>query len=334
MKTAAYLWECAQKRRAFPILSFPAVQEMGITVRELTQSSEHMAKAMQIVACKTPSAAAVSLMDLSVEAEAFGATVRFSDDEVPSILGQLIANEEDAQSLKLPAVGAGRTSICIEAVRRAKECIHDRPVLAGCIGPFSLAGRLMDVTEIMYQCYDDPETVHLVLEKAAAFLTEYCSALQNAGADGVIMAEPLAGLLSAAMNTEFSCPYVRRIIEAVQTEHFAVVYHNCGNTVTSLLPDLFSLGAAAYHFGNAVSMREVLSQAPSTVLCMGNVDPASQFASGTVESMRQAVTHLFSECGSAPNFMLSSGCDIPPHANWENIDAFFKAAEAYHSSNK
>lgn len=331
MKTAAYLWECAgsAKQRAMPILSFPAVQEMNVTVRELTQNSDLMAQAMQVVAQKTPSVVSVSLMDLSVEAEAFGAQVRFADDEVPAIVGQLVADEQDAAALAVPAVGAGRTGVCIDAICKAKKLIPDRPILAGCIGPFSLAGRLMDVTEIMYQCYDAPDTVHTVLEKAAAFLKEYCLALHEAGADGVVMAEPLAGLLSSNMNAEFSCPYVRRVIEAVQTDAFAVVYHNCGNNVIGLLPDLFAFGAAAYHFGNAVNMRDVLAKAPADVLCMGNIDPASQFASGTQESMNKAVFNLLDECRNTPNFLLSSGCDIPPHAKWENIDAFFRAAEVY-----
>ena len=99
--------------------------------------------------------------------------------------------------------------------------------IAGMIGPHSLAGRLMDVTEIMYICFDEPETVHLVLEKAAEFLIQYGAAMKEAGADGIVMAEPLAGILSPDMAKEFSAPYVSRIIAALQTDDFAVVYHNC-----------------------------------------------------------------------------------------------------------
>ena len=331
MKTAAYLWQMAQdgQRHALPILSFPAVQTMQVSVRQLVESSELQAQAMHTIASLTPAIASVSLMDLSVEAQAFGCDVRFSDHEVPTITGRLIQTEEEANALVIPKVGAGRTGICVEAIRKAKERIHDRPVLAGCIGPYSLAGRLMDVTEIMYMCFDEPEAVHAVLEKACAFLIEYCRAFQAAGADGVVMAEPLAGLLSPEMNAEFSLPYVRRIIEAVQTEDFALVYHNCGSAVMNQLDDLFELNAAAYHFGNAVSMPDVLKRAPANVLCMGNIDPASLFASASPESMKSAVEKLLGECGSAPNFLISSGCDIPPHAKWENINAFFHAVEAY-----
>ena len=76
------------------------------------------------------------------------------------------------------------------------KLIDDRPVLAGAIGPFSLAGRLMDVNEVMILCYEEPELVHAVLEKVTQFIISYVAAFKEAGADGVVLAEPLAGLLS------------------------------------------------------------------------------------------------------------------------------------------
>jgi len=267
-------------------------------------------------------------MDLSVEAEAFGSQVNFSENEVPTISSALIEDMEGAEALEIPQVGAGRTGIYVEAIKKAKGLIHDRPVLAGCIGPYSLAGRLMDVTQIMYLCFDEPDMVKMVLEKATEFLLAYGRAFKEAGADGVIMAEPLAGLLSPEMNREFSAPYVKRIIDALQDDEFAVIYHNCGNTVLSLLPELFAMDAAGYHFGNAVEMEKVLAQAPKDVLCMGNVDPVRCFTNGTPDEMTAAVQSLLKACGDSPNFLLSSGCDIPPHAKWENIRAFYAAAAA------
>ncbi|MCI6040782.1 MAG: uroporphyrinogen decarboxylase family protein [Clostridiales bacterium] len=329
MNVAKLLWDAAGKspKGALPVLSFPAVQKMGITVRELVESSEQQARAMKIVADEVPALASVSLMDLSVEAQAFGATVRFSDHEVPTIIGQLVSDVDAAEALAVPRVGDCRTGVCVEAIRLAKQQIADRPVLAGVIGPYSLAGRLCDVTEIMFLCYDEPDMVHTVLRKATDFLIQYCLAFREAGADGVVMAEPLAGLLSPDLSEEFSIPYVRQIIEAVQTDSFAVIYHNCGNAVIQMLDQIFSLNAAAYHFGNAVSMRAVLDAAPKSALCMGNIDPAAQFAEGTPESIAQATRELMQVCGGEPNFLPSSGCDIPPHASWENIHAFFHALQ-------
>ena len=136
------------RKAALPILSFPCVRLLDISVRQLISDSARQAEGMRLVAEQVPSAASVSLMDLSVEAECFGAQVRFSDSEVPTVVGQLIHDEEEADALAIPAVGAARSGIYVDAIRRAAQVITDRPVLAGIIGPFSLAARLLDVSEI------------------------------------------------------------------------------------------------------------------------------------------------------------------------------------------
>lgn len=319
------------KKYALPILSFPAMQKLGVSVNEMLHCAELQAKAMEVVAHSTDTIAAVSLMDLSLEAEAFGADIVFAENEVPAIVGQLVSDEEEAKDLQVPDMEAARMPIAIEAIRLAKEKITDKPVLAGIIGPFSLAGRLMDVTEIMYTCYDEPETVHEVLKKATEFLVAYSKALKEAGADGIVMAEPLCGLLSPDMAEEFSCPYVKELIDAVQTEEFVLIYHNCGNSVPQIANLLYEQGAAAYHFGNAVDMLQMLKEAPSDAILMGNIDPVACFTNATPEQMEEETYALLEKCGSYSNFILSSGCDIPHTASWDNVSAFFKALDKYNN---
>ncbi|MDY4138374.1 MAG: uroporphyrinogen decarboxylase family protein [Eubacteriales bacterium] len=321
------LWDAArpEHKRALPILSFPAAQKLGVSVESLVKSAGLQARAMETIARETDTLAALSLMDLSVEAEAFGAQVRFSEHEVPAIVGQLVSDEDEAEALAVPDLTAGRAMLCVEAVRTAKQHITDKPVIAGMIGPYSLAGRLCDVTEIMYLCYDEPETVYTVLDKATQYLIRYGRAMKDAGADGIMMAEPLAGILSPDMAEEFSMPYVKRVIDALQDEGFAVLYHNCGNAVSRMLEGIYALGAAGYHFGNAVDMADILARTPADVLVMGNIDPAGEFAGGTAASITAATRSLMAQCGQYPNFVPSSGCDIPAHAKWENIQAFFAA---------
>ncbi len=45
-----------------------------------------------------------------------------------------------------------------------------------------------------------------------------------------------------------------------------MIYHNCGNNTVRMIDSILSLGASAYHFGNAVSMRDVLAHVPGTCL--------------------------------------------------------------------
>lgn len=317
------------KRRALPLLSYPAVRLLGVSVRDLISDSGLQAQGMYAVAKRCPAAAAVSIMDLSVEAECFGSAVQITDDEAPAVLGAVVRGPEDAKALKVPDMGAGRTGLYVEAVSKALKLIDDRPVFAGMIGPFSLACRLMDMAELMFGCYDDPETVHTVLKKSAEFLKKYAKAYKDAGANGIVLAEPAAGLLSPALCAEFSSSYVGEITKAVQDDNFLVIYHNCGNAVNLAVPEMLSTGCLAYHFGNAVSMEEMLKKMPG-VLVMGNLDPVSDFLNGSPEKVRADTLALLSACASCPNFLISSGCDIPPAAPWENIDAFFGAVREFY----
>lgn len=45
--------------------------------------------------------------------------------------------------------------------------------------------------------------------------------------------------------------------------------------------------------------------------------------------MYETTTRLLQEMKEYPNFVLSSGCDTPPHTPMENIDAFFKALDDF-----
>ncbi len=321
-----------QSKKALPVLSFPCVSLLGITVRELISDSALQAKGMKLVAERTDAAASVSFMDLSVEAECFGATISVSDDEVPTVKGRLINDMDEAEALEVPAIGSGRTQIYIDAIKKACEDITDRPVLAGMIGPFSLAARLFDVSEIMVDCYDDPDMVHTVLNKVTEFLCNYAAAYKAAGAQGIVMAEPVSGLLSPSLEEEFSSPYVKRIVDAVQDDGFVVIYHNCGDNVPKMLDSILSTGCAAYHFGNSVDMeKDIISQVPSDTVVMGNVDPAGVLRMGTPEKVRETTLSIMEKCCKYQNFVISSGCDIPPMTPWENIDAFFEATKEFYN---
>ena len=61
------------KKKAMPILSFPGAQLIGHSVDELVRDGHLQALCMEAIAKRYDMGAAVSLMDLSVEAEAFGA---------------------------------------------------------------------------------------------------------------------------------------------------------------------------------------------------------------------------------------------------------------------
>lgn len=318
-----------KNKRAMPVLTFPAIQLLNTSVEKLISDSNLQSEALKLINQRCHPLAIMGFMDLSVEAEAFGANIRFSEDEVPIVVGNIVKSEEDVINLKVPKVGTKRTQIYLDAMKKAKQEIKDCPVFAGCIGPFSLAGRLLGVSEAMICCYDEPEMVHLVLKKATEFLINYLQAYKDLGIDGVFMAEPLAGILSPNLCDEFSSRYVKEIVSALDDDSFLVAYHNCGNNTLKMVDTILSTGCRLYHFGNAISIEQMLKLMPKDVMVMGNIDPVS-LKDASKEDVIAATNALLEAIGDVDNFVISSGCDIPPLARWENIDAFMKTAQEYY----
>lgn len=312
----------SNERYAMPVMTYPGLDLVKKKIMDVITDGQAQFECIEALAKEYPSAAAVTIMDLSVEAEAFGSPIKFLDNEVPAVSARIVTDLETANALKVPNVGDGRTSVYIKAAELVAKNIKDRPTFGGAIGPFSLAGRLFDMTEIMIMAMLDPETVHVVLEKCARFLIEYAKTFKNSGANGIIIAEPAAGLLSPEMCTDFSSNYVKRIVDAVQDEHFMVILHNCGNT-KNLVPSMLSTGAMAFHFGNAVNMIDIMPQIPWGRIAFGNIEPAGVFKNGTVDDMKLKVWELLEKTAIYKNFVLSSGCDVPPGTSLENVQAFF-----------
>ena len=217
----------------------------------------------------------------------------------------------------------------MKGIREACERITDRPVFAGIIGPYSLAGRLLDMTEIMILCYEEPEMVETVLEKATEFLIAYAKAFKDAGANGVVMAEPAAGLLSPGLMEEFSNPYVKKVREAVEDDSFVVMYHNCGN-IEPLLGQIGMWMQRLIASEMPLIWKKHCRSFPRIAFVIGNIDPAGVLRNGTPELVREETKKLLERCRKYPNFVIASGCDIPPMTPFENMDAFFETIEEFY----
>ena len=313
-----------------PIITYPGTQLTGSGIIDMVKDGQTQFECIKALCKKYPTAAALTAMDLSVEAEAFGSPVRFSDKEAPNVTSAIVHDMDSVNALKIPAVGAGRTGEYLKAAKLATKEITDRPVFGGVIGPFSLAGRLLDMNRIVVSVRRNPEMVHRLLEKCMAFITDYVKAFKEAGTNGVIMAEPAAGLLSPALCQEFSSDYIRKLVDEVQDEHFIIVLHNCGH-VEKLVPSMLSTGCRAFHFGNAVDMTAVMPQMPWGTLAFGNIDPSNVMKLGTPDKVKEKTLELLEKTAVYKNYVLSTGCDIPPGTPVENIDAFFEALSTFNN---
>ncbi len=321
----------SSRRLAMPILSYPGANLVGCTVRELVTNPEAQAAVQQALHERYGLSFVMTAMDLSVEAGEFGAPVTLTDAEIPFVSARLVTSEPEIARLPVPRAGAGRTRVYLDTVRRLVARPGAPLVLGGMIGPLSLAARLFGVSETLTETADHPELIHPLLEKVAAFLTDYARAFKAAGAHGLIVAEPTAGIISPRATREFSSAYLRRIIAAVADDRFEVVLHNCGARLVHL-PATLEAGAQVCHFGKPMDLLAALTQVPAGTILCGNLDPVGVFAHGEAADVRQRTIELLETTRAHRGFVISSGCDVPPGTPLANLDAFFAAVREFNAS--
>lgn len=76
-------------------------------------------------------------------------------------------------------------------------------------------------------------------------------------------------------------------------------------------------------------MVDTLKECPKDVLVMGNLDPVSLFKSGTSDDVKKATRDLLERTSEFSNFIISTGCDVPPSVSLQNIEAFYAAIDEF-----
>lgn len=312
-----------KKRKAIPIMTHPGIEQTGKRVIDAVTNGEIHFKAIQAMADSYPAAASTVIMDLTVEAEAFGCKLAMTENEVPNVVGKILDDLSKVERLNIPSVTQGRIPEYLKANKLAAQHIG-KPVLSGCIGPYSLAGRLYDMSDLMIAIYIEPEAVINLLTKCTDFILEYGYHLKQTGTAGIIIAEPAAGLLSNDDCYNYSTIFVQRIVNELQDESFSIILHNCGNT-GQCTDAMVRSNATGLHFGNKIDLRLALQEIPTDIIVMGNIDPVSVFKQSSPTAVKSNTLELLKQTAEYPNFVLSTGCDVPPEVPYQNIDAFYEA---------
>jgi uroporphyrinogen decarboxylase len=315
-------------RVPMPIGVYSGLEITGASVRDAITNSNHQTDAVLALHERFHTQVLLTAMDLSVEAEAFGCEIRMSDDEIPTVIGRLVKTENDVDHLTIPSAGDLRTAVHLQTAQKLVKCSAKLPVLGGVIGPFSLAGRLFGVSEILELSLTNPGLTKKLLLKVTKFLVGYIKLFRDAGVCGVIMAEPAAGLLSPGGLCQFSSTYIKEIVEETQTDNFTIILHNCGAKIVHL-PKILESGAEIFHFGAPMDIGQAIKTVGSDVILSGNLDPTNIFHSGSLLDVIEHTKALMKLTSGYKNFIISSGCDIPPHTPVQNLDVFFTTVGEY-----
>jgi len=306
-----------------PLLGAPGIQLSNTTLRENLTDWEVQFNTIRLLIDQFQPDGIFPFMDLTVEAEALGLEINFPEFENPSVKNHCLKTEVDLKALRSRYKGlSGRMPVFIKVVENIAKNFH---VIKGAyaIGPFTLAGELMGVSELCLNVILNSELVHSFVEFSTYVIKDYVKALLDAGAETVAILEPSAVMLSPAQFEEFSGRYFSFLAEDLKAP---LILHICGNS-THLLKKMSNIGAFGLSLDNQVNLREASKIIPNSVVLIGNLDPVGIFLQSTPEEVAKATRDLSSDMKGIKNFILSSGCDLPVGTPLENIEAFMKTGK-------
>ena len=95
-------------RIAVPIMTHPGIEMTRYKAGDALRNGRIHAEAIIKLSEVFPIAAPTMMMDLTLEAEAFGCKIEFQEDEMPYIPGRLVSNRVEIDNLKIPGLNDGR----------------------------------------------------------------------------------------------------------------------------------------------------------------------------------------------------------------------------------
>jgi len=260
---------------------------------------------------------------LYAESRALGCTVDYVEtgDKPPIVHPppSLDALKKDADPLT-----SEDARVVIESVKVLQAMNRPEiPLIVGVQGPFTLAGNLMGVSQLLLMSIKNPDRLDGILEVTSNFVRAYIGALVDAGADVVSLCDAMASgeFLGPGRFEKSAFPFLKKVIQPCRVPLVLHMCHNC----TPLIPLLLKTGAKSIGVDQKVDLRKAKEGAQQSVSIVGNINPIdilmkkpdelSQIARGVIESGVDVV---------AP------GCGLLAQTPTVNILALTKTVKEYH----
>ncbi len=210
----------------------------------------------------------------------------------------------------------------LEASKIAKEKVGDNtPIIAGVTGPFTIAGHIRGVDQIMKDLIMNPSAVHKIQEVTCQVVTRFGKALHENGVDVIAVIEPNASIIGPNFFKKFVTPYMVKVVTGINAP---TIMHTCGNSlpIMSLMVDTGVKGVSIDQKVNVAKAKAVI-QGKAAII--GNVDPVSILLDKKPDDVIADCQRIMSEGTN----VLAPGCGLSPYTPLENIRAMVKAGIDY-----
>ncbi|MFK3798001.1 uroporphyrinogen decarboxylase [Pseudomonas sp. NPDC088444] len=277
-----------------------------------------------------PLDAAILFSDILTVPDAMGLGLYFETGEGPRFK-KTVSTVADIEALPIPDAQKDLGYV-MDAVSTIRRELNGRVPLIGFSGsPWTLAtymvegGSSKDFRKSKAMLYDNPQAMHLLLDKLAQSVTAYLNGQILAGAQAVQIFDSWGGSLSAAAYQEFSLAYMRKIVSGLIREHegrkVPVILFTKGGGLW--LESIADAGADALGLDWTCDIGEARRRVGSKVALQGNMDPTVLYANP--QAIRQEVANILKSYGSGTGHVFNLGHGITPEVDPANAGAFINA---------
>jgi len=272
---------------------------------------------------------AVVPFDLGVEAETLGAEVNFypkhTDVIYPTISKKVSEKVKDLKIQIPPDLqNVGRIPTVTQAIRFLKADVGEQIAIgAHVLGPYTLAGQLVDLSDLPKMAFKETDMVHNILNTLSEVLIDICRIYREAGADYVTVREMGAsgGILSPKMFKTLIKPHLEHIFKTVDSTK---VLHICGET-DDIIEQMYSCGADAISVDHSNHIAESRKALGPDALIFGDIDGFGVLTQGNPDDVDKAVKAAINNGVSA----VWPGCDIWPTVPSKNMEALMTASQKH-----
>jgi uroporphyrinogen decarboxylase len=268
-------------------------------------------------------------------AEACGCQVSYLPGSAPVIEKPVLKSLSEVESLKKP--DPWNSPLCkaaLSATRLVLERIGNEACVMGRAdqGPLSLACMLAGPEMLMTEMAagESYEQIFELLEYTSDCYILYARIFKEMGCPGTSVgeAEGSPDVISPVMYKKYCLPYARKIVRALQDDHFFISYHICGNT-TKIMDQMTRTGAKILEFDYKCDKATAKRATAGTATLLGPIDPSGVMHQGSVEEVEKACREAIEVLAPGGGFILGPGCALPGTTPARNIDKMVECAKVY-----
>jgi len=274
--------------------------------------------------------AAILFSDILTIPDAMGLGLYFETGEGPRFK-KTVNTLADIEAL--PVLDAQKDlGYVMDAVSTIRRELNGRVPLIGFSGsPWTLAtymvegGSSKDHRKSKAMLYENPQAMHLLLDKLADSVIAYLNGQIMAGAQAVQIFDSWGGSLSDAAYQEFSLAYMQKIVNGLIRENdgrkVPVILFTKGGGLW--LESMAETGADALGLDWTTNIGDARRRVGSKVALQGNMDPSVLYASP--QAIRAEVSRILASYGSGDGHVFNLGHGITPEVDPAHAGAFIEA---------